>query len=130
MQSFAQSPPQRNMSEDFRPRSVEVNVGCMEVQTDESFLRGCKSAADVHSISKYEHRSIVEKHVRRRIGSQDDIREIMSDEEFTSDLVSFNILVHNFQFPSLGSGRRYTDKGRPCAKLHTESNCNSVQAKH
>ena len=65
----------------------------MEVQTDESFLRGCKSAADVHSLSKYEHRSIVEKHVRRRIGSQDDIREIMSDEEFTSDLVRHFLLA-------------------------------------
>ena len=61
----------------------------MEVQTDESFLRGCKSAADVTSVNnKYEHRAIIEKHVRRRIGDEDDIREIMSDEEFTSDLVS------------------------------------------
>ena len=83
------TPPPRVMSAELRPRSVEVNVGCMEVQTDESFLRGCKSAADVTSIHpKYEHRSIVEKHVRRRIGSEDDIREIMSDEEFTSDLAS------------------------------------------
>jgi len=81
------TPPPRNMSADFRPHSVEVNVGCMEVQTDESFLRGCKSAADVTSVNnKYEHRAIIEKHVRRRIGDEDDIREIMSDEEFTSDL--------------------------------------------
>ena len=70
----------------------------MEVQTDESFLRGCKCAADVTtaSVTKYEHRAIVEKHVRRRIGSEDDIREIMSDEEFTSDLVSYFKKIFNF----------------------------------
>ena len=78
------------MSADMRPLSAGQSV--IETQTDESFLRECKSAADMGAYAKMERRA-VQQTLRRKIGS-DDIREMLSDEEFTSDLVR----KINFQF--------------------------------
>ena len=73
------------MSADMRPLSAGQSV--IETQTDESFLRECKSAADMGAYAKMERRAVQQKTLRRKIGSEDDIREMLSDEEFTSDLV-------------------------------------------
>lgn len=63
-----------------RPRSVEVTQeyrANIEIQTDESFLRNCKSAADIGS---FVPRKIREKTLRP-VDSKEAIEELINDEE-------------------------------------------------
>jgi len=65
---------------DARPRSVEVTQeyrANIEIQTDESFLRNCKSAADIGS---FVPRKIREKTLRP-VDSKEAIEELINDEE-------------------------------------------------
>lgn len=65
---------------DTRPRSVEVTQeyrANIEIQTDESFLRNCKSAADIGS---FVPRKIREKALRP-VDSKEAIHELIHDEE-------------------------------------------------
>lgn len=65
---------------DARPRSVEVTQeyrANIEIQTDESFLRNCKSAADIGS---FVPRKIREKKLRP-VDSKEAIEELINDEE-------------------------------------------------
>ena len=63
-----------------RARSVEL-VDSIEIQTDESFLRNCKSAADIHQTNKQINKQI-------KLYSKDTIDELPSDRSFHSDIVS------------------------------------------
>lgn len=71
---------------DARPRSVEVTQeyrANIEIQTDESFLRNCKSAADIGS---FVPRKIREKTLRP-VDSKEAIEELINDEEQMAHLV-------------------------------------------
>ena len=75
---------------DARPRSVEVTQeyrANIEIQTDESFLRNCKSAADIGS---FVPRKIREKTLRP-VDSKEAIEELINDEEQMAHLVSLLI---------------------------------------
>lgn len=70
---------------DTRPRSVEVTMehrANIEIQTDESFLRNCKSAADIGS---FVPRKIREKTIRH-VDSKEAIEEMINDEETLAHL--------------------------------------------
>jgi len=70
---------------DARPRSVEVTQeyrANIEIQTDESFLRNCKSAADIGS---FVPRKIREKPLRA-VDSKEAIKELINDEEQMANL--------------------------------------------
>ena len=78
---------------DARPRSVEVTQeyrANIEIQTDESFLRNCKSAADIGS---FVPRKIREKPLLRPVDSKEAIEELITDEEQMAHLVSVPTLT-------------------------------------
>ena len=88
---------------DARPRSVEVTQeyrANIEIQTDESFLRNCKSAADIGS---FVPRKIREKPLRP-VDSKEAIEELINDEEQMAHLVSIptSNSTQNFKGSVLG----------------------------
>ena len=70
-----------------RARSVEL-VDSIEIQTDESFLRTCKSAADMYDT--HQPRKLNDK----KLYTKETIEELASDRSFHSDLVRLYIRIH------------------------------------